>query len=143
MRFGIHNHPGKRLCSILGEYQWYSEGYHQFCRGCTVFWRMCSTLKVVQFQRMFNNVDGYHQYCGGSSVLFRDTINTVEGYHQYCGGCSVLLRDTTSTLGIIFTILVVSILSSTLPMMSLSVLNNVHSTDAIRVLAVLQGSYEF
>ncbi len=52
------------------------------CGGCSVLWRIFSTVEDV-------GTLGDVQYCGGCSVLWR-MFSTVAGYHQYYGGYSVL-----------------------------------------------------
>ena len=67
----------------------------QYCGGCSVHWRLLSTLEVVQ-------------YIGGiTSVLWGDSFSTVGGCFstvevvQYSGGiASVLWGDSFSTVGV-------------------------------------------
>ena len=75
----------------------------QYCGGCSVHWRLFSTLGTVGDS--FSTVGGSFstlevvQYSGGiTSVHVGDNISTVESI-QYCGEYSVLWRDTFSTVG--------------------------------------------
>ncbi len=45
----------------------------QYCGGCSVLWRMFSTVGGMPFSTV-----EHVQYCGGCLILWRDNISTVE-----------------------------------------------------------------
>ncbi len=62
----------------------------QYSGGCSVQWRVYSTVEGVQYSggctvawNILTAVEEYHQYSGGISSVRWKMCNTGEGHHQY------------------------------------------------------------